>query len=75
MRKDKRTAGMKMSPIGELMIQSDITQAQLAKELDVVQYTVFKWIWGLSLPNGYSTIKLAKYFNVSADYILGLKEK
>lgn len=44
----------------------------VAKKLEIASATVTAWKNG-SVPGGDKLIKLAKYFNVSTDYLLGLE--
>ena len=48
-----------------------ITQAEFAKIIGVAQQTVGSWEKGNSAPNYEILKKIADYFNVSADYLLG----
>lgn len=57
--------------IKELRDQAGISQAQLAKKLDVTRSSVNAWEMGLSTPTTQYIVALAKLFHVSADYILG----
>ena len=52
----------------------NLSQAQLAKELDVSQRCISSWETGFRQPDLKTLEKIAKYFNVSADYLLGLDE-
>lgn len=54
----------------ELRFKNDITQSEFAKLLGVAQQTVGSWEKEKSTPN-YDLLKqIAKYFNVSIDYLL-----
>lgn len=55
-----------------LRTENGVTQPQLAEALGVSKGNVADWETGKSLPGYKAIIKLAKYFDVSADYILGL---
>ena len=46
----------------------------LAKELGVSDIAIGRWEKGLRTPNIDTLILVANYFNVSADYLLGLKD-
>lgn len=54
---------------------SDLTQSELAKILNVSQRTVSHWEQGNREPEYSRLIKYALYFNVSTDWILGLSDK
>lgn len=67
-----------ISAIGErikaLRISKKLTQAELAQALNVKRQTVAQWEnQERDLKTG-AIISLAKYFNVSADYLLGISE-
>lgn len=48
-----------------------LTQKQLAGILGIDQTAVSNWERGKSLPDNSNQLKLANYFNVSRDYLLG----
>ena len=50
-----------------------ITQAELARKLGVTRSGVNAWEMGLSIPSTQYIVELALIFNVSTDYLLGLK--
>jgi len=51
-----------------------ITQEQLAEKLNVSKASVSRYEQSAMYPTVEVLIKLCKYFNVSADYILGLSD-
>ena len=60
--------------IKTLREKKGLTQLELSKDLNVVRQTVAQWEnQERDLKTG-AIISLAKYFNVSADYLLGLTE-
>lgn len=59
----------------ELRKEFNISQAQLAKILGVSHYTISSYECNRSDPDDISKVKLAKLFNVSVDYLLGLVDK
>lgn len=61
--------------IKEIRIENKMSQAQFGQALFVSQDTVSLWENGKSLPSTEYVILIAKKFNVSADYILCLKEE
>lgn len=56
-----------------LRIESGITQAQLAKEIGVVQGTIYFWENGTNEPTATYLIRLAKFFKVDCEQLLGLE--
>ena len=58
-----------------LMNQRKITQQQLAENIEVSQRAVSKWINLQSEPTETAIVKCAKFFDVSADYILGIEDE
>ena len=56
--------------IKELRVQAGLSQAQLAKKLDVTRSSVNAWEMGLSTPTTQYIVALTRLFHVSADYIL-----
>ena len=51
---------------------SGITQAELARRLGLTRSSVNSWEMGLSVPSTSYIIELAKLFDLSTDYLLGL---
>ena len=60
--------------IKELREERKLTQSQLAKVLGIYQTQVSKIELGFIEPNLDLIRKFARYFNVSADYLLGLED-
>lgn len=56
----------------ELRLENNLTMKQLANELEISDACISRWENNLRLPNSESIILVAKFFNVSADYLLGL---
>lgn len=54
--------------------KSNINQNALAKELSVSQSAVGNWESGIRVPDVKTLEKLANYFDVSIDYLLGGSE-
>ena len=59
----------------ELRSERGISQAKLAKELGVSFSVVCYWETDRSEPTAVNIVKIADYFNVSADYLLGRTEE
>ena len=60
--------------IRELRKEHNMTQTDLAKELCTTQDTISLWELGKSLPDATNIVKLAKLFDVSSDYLLGIED-
>lgn len=58
----------------ELRTEKKLSQAQLGERLSVSQDTVSLWEKSKSLPPVEAIIELAALFEVSADYLLGIKD-
>ena len=58
----------------ELRQERGIGQIELAKKLEVSKGIISLWENGQREPNMYSLIKLAKFFNVTIDYLVGLED-
>ncbi len=57
-----------------LRMEKNIGQNALAEELKVSNASISYWETGKQIPSAEVIFKLAKYFAVSADYLLGLKD-
>ena len=60
--------------IKELRNELDITQNKLADVLGVTQDSISLWENGKRVPDTQYIIVLAKFFDVTSDYILGLSD-
>lgn len=58
----------------ELRIAESLSQTQLAKELKVNQRTISNWETGVRQPDFETLEKIAKFFSVSTDYLLGITD-
>ena len=58
----------------ELRQEKGIGQIELAKKLEVSKGIISLWENGQREPNMYSLIKLAKFFCVTIDYLVGLED-
>ena len=58
-----------------LRLQNKFTQAELAKKLGLTKSVISAYENGLRLPSYDVLIHIAKIFNVSTDYLLGLEHK
>ena len=50
---------------------SDISQIKLAQELGYTQQAVNRWCNNITEPDNKTIVDIAKYLNVSTDYLLG----
>ncbi len=58
----------------EIRTEAGLTQAKFGEMLSVSQDTVSLWEKGRSVPTTDTLALICKTFNVSADYLLGLKD-
>ena len=58
----------------ELRKNRGLSQATIAKDLGVSLGIVCYWETNKSDPTAPNIVKIARYFNVSADYLLGLTD-
>jgi transcriptional regulator with XRE-family HTH domain len=58
----------------DLMKEHGTSQNQLAIILSVKQQTISRYINGEREPNIDTILEIAKYFDVSTDYLLGLED-
>ncbi|MBQ3220264.1 MAG: helix-turn-helix transcriptional regulator [Clostridia bacterium] len=58
----------------ELRKEKNLSQATLAKALGVSFSVVCYWETNRSEPTAPNIVKIAEFFNVSADYLLGLED-
>lgn len=61
--------------IRQLRTERNMTEVQLARILCVSKQTIANWENDNILPSIYMLIKLADYFSVSTDYLLGRDDK
>ncbi len=61
--------------IKKLRLSYNLSQVDLAKTLGVSKQCVSNWENDNVLPSIDMLIKLSRFFNVSADYLLGLDER
>ena len=58
-----------------LRLQDNMTQEKLAQKLNLTKSVISAYETGLRLPSYDVLIRIAKIFNVSTDYLLGLEHK
>ena len=56
----------------ELRIERKLSQAELAKELNVTQRSISSWETGFREPDFSMLERIAVFFDVTTDYLLGL---
>ena len=61
--------------IKKLRMNKGMSQVQLAEKLNVIKQSVSNWENEYIMPSVDMLIKIANFFNVSTDYLLGLSEK
>ena len=57
-----------------LRIDNNLSQQKLAEQIGVTQKAIDFWENGINDPNASYIIKLAKFFGVTSDYILGIED-
>ena len=60
--------------LNELFGNSGESQEEVANKLGTTRQTFGNWLAGRNQPDYETLIAIAKYYNVSADYLLGLTE-
>ncbi len=68
---DKKTFGERLKA---LRTEKNIGQNSLAKELGLSNASISYWETGKQEPCAEAIFKLAQYFDVTADYLLGLSD-
>lgn len=58
----------------ELRKINNVSQTELGEFLGLTGNAIYSWEKGISRPDSDTIVKIAKYFNVSTDYLLGLNE-
>ncbi len=61
--------------IKQLRLNQGLNQVELAKELHVTKQCISNWENGNIAPSVDMLIKIAKYFSVSTDYLLGMDNR
>lgn len=64
-----------MNVYKQLRKNKKITQVELSKILNVQQTTVSKWEVGRAVPDYPTLSKIAEFYGVTTDYLLGLENK
>lgn len=58
----------------ELRLSKNLSQMQLSVRTNISQSAIAKWELGKTEPMASAIITLAKFFNETADYLLGLED-
>lgn len=58
----------------ELRLENELSAKELGKILGVRDTTILRWEKGIILPSIEHLYNIAKYFNVSADYLIRLED-
>jgi len=58
----------------ELRLEKNLSQNELAKQVNVSVACINRWENDLRIPNIDSVITLCKFFGCSADYLIGLED-
>lgn len=58
----------------QLRIEEGLSQRQLGKQLGVCNQAVSFWENGQREPDFDTLVEIAKYFNVSTDFLLGIED-
>ncbi len=58
----------------DLMIELNLTQNKLSKEVSIPQPTIARWLADQCRPSVDNLITLANYFKCSIDYLVGLSD-
>ena len=68
---DKKALGERLRVLRN---EKNIGQNYLAEQLGMSNASISYWETGKQQPNAEAIFKLARYFDVTADYLLGLSE-
>lgn len=58
----------------ELMIEKNVNQVELSKQIDFAQRTISMWLLGQTEPKQTALTRLAQYFGCSIDYLVGIED-
>ncbi|MDE7071670.1 MAG: helix-turn-helix domain-containing protein [Clostridia bacterium] len=61
--------------LAELIAQNNKNQNQISADLNISKQKLSNWKSGFSEPCIDDLIKLAQYFNVTIDFLVGIEEK
>lgn len=72
MNKEKDSFGYRLK---QALLKLDIKQRELAEKINVDETTISRYIKNRAVPTLATVAKIAEALNVSADYLLGLKDE
>ncbi len=58
----------------DLRMEEKLSVEKLAKNIGVSKAAISRWENGLQIPNIVYLVMIAKYFNVTTDYLCGLED-
>ncbi|MCL2061923.1 MAG: helix-turn-helix domain-containing protein [Firmicutes bacterium] len=58
----------------ELRTEKELSQVNLAKAVNLSKTAIAQWELEKRTPNAEAVVELAKFFGVSADYLLGITD-
>lgn len=59
----------------KLRLEAGLSEKELAKILEVQKVTLKKWESGITTPRLCKLIAICNFFNVSVNYLVGLRQK
>lgn len=59
----------------ELRTEKQLSQQQLARLLNISQSAIAKWELGKTEPTASAIVSVALFFDVSCDYLLGIRDE
>lgn len=63
-----------MNILKELRNESGLTQSQFAKAIGTSQKNISRWELGETEPSAYYLKKIAEFYKITTDYILGVED-
>ena len=68
---NRKSEGLRLSPLGRLCKERGITQTQLSRKTGLNRQHIHQLIYGTVDPQGKTLIRLADALGVTTDYLLG----
>lgn len=63
-----------MNILKELRIENGLTQSQFAEAIGTSQKNISRWELGETEPSAYYIKKIAEFYKITTDYILGVED-